>query len=75
MAESAEADTELPRCKCGYDRHHYMVSAEPIYGWWKLFVVSMGISQKPEGIRYHCRRCDQVFDSTDEVSDYAQDDR
>jgi hypothetical protein len=52
-----------------------MVSAEPVYSLWKLFVVSMGISQRPAGIRYHCRRCDETFDSTDEVSEYAQDDR
>jgi hypothetical protein len=52
-----------------------MVSAEPVYGLWKLFVVSMGISQRPERINYHCRRCDVTFDSTDEISEYAQDDR
>jgi hypothetical protein len=75
LTYAALVSEELPRCKCGHDRHHYMVSAVPIYNWWKLFVVSMGISQKPERIDYHCRRCDKTFDTTDEISEYAQDDR
>jgi hypothetical protein len=45
-----------------------MVSAEPKYGFWKLFVVSMGISQRPERVEYRCRRCDEVFDVSDDVA-------
>lgn len=52
-----------------------MVTADPQYGFFQLFVVSMGISQKPREIHYRCRRCDKVFDSTTEVSDHTQDDR
>lgn len=52
-----------------------MVSAEPKYGIWSLFVVSMGISQRPRRIEYRCRRCDQVFDSTTEVSRQTTEDR
>ena len=68
-------DTALPRCKCGHDRNHYMVSAEPQYGIWQLFVVSMGISQKPRGVEYRCRRCNEVFDRTTDVSNFVQEDR
>lgn len=64
-----------PHCRCGHDRSHYMVTADPKYGFWQLFVVSMGISQKPHRIDYLCRRCGDVFDTTTEVSEYAQDDR
>ncbi len=63
------------RCRCGHDKDHYMVSAEPKYGLWALFVVSMGISQRPERIEYRCRRCDQVFDSTTDVSKHTLEDR
>lgn len=52
-----------------------MVTADPQYGFFQLFVVSMGISQKPHRIDYVCRRCGKVFDTTTEVSDYEQDDR
>lgn len=52
-----------------------MVTADPQYNLWQLFVVSMGISQKPKEIKYRCRRCDKVFDSTTDVDEYAQDDR
>jgi hypothetical protein len=77
MNEPAPKETApaLPRCKCGHDRTHYMVSAEPQYGIWQLFVVSMGISQQPRSMEYRCRRCNEVFDRSDEVSKYAQDDR
>ena len=77
MSETAStsSDPKMPRCKCGHDRSHYMVSAEPQYGIWQLFVVSMGISQKPKAVEYRCRRCDQVFDRSENVSEYAQEDR
>jgi len=70
-----EEEEPRPKCPCGHDRSHYMVSADPQYNLWQLFVVSMGISQKPHRIDYRCRRCDKVFDSTSEVSEHAQDDR
>ncbi|MBI2391772.1 MAG: hypothetical protein HYV09_19435 [Deltaproteobacteria bacterium] len=65
----------MPRCPCGHDRNHYMVSAEPKYGLWKLLVVSMGISQQPHAVEYRCRRCNQVFDRTTDISSKIQEDR
>jgi len=47
-----------PRCVCGHDRNHYMVTASPTHGlggWLRLFV---GISTRPTKITYRCRRCD-----------------
>lgn len=52
-----------------------MVSAEPKYGLWKLLVVSMGISQQPHAVEYRCRRCNQVFDRTTDISSKIQEDR
>lgn len=53
-----------PKCKCGYDRHHTMVSAEPHYdvrGWFWLI---MGATPTPVKISFKCRRCDQVIEET-----------
>ncbi len=66
---------ERPRCKCGHDRDHYMVSADPQYGLLQLLVVLMGISQRPKRIDYRCRRCDQIFDSTEDIDPHVIDDR
>jgi len=51
-------------CRCGHGRNHHMVSAEGEYtfsGYLRLF---FGISARPTRIKYRCRRCDKVFDST-----------
>lgn len=73
-AAPTKTDT-TPRCRCGHDRTHYMVSAEPKYGFWQMIVVIMGISQQPRRIEYRCRRCDQVFDATEDVPRHVQEDR
>lgn len=65
-APSKEAPKARPpkRCACGHARDHYMVSAEGEYtfsGYLRLF---FGISARPLKVKYHCRKCDKVFDST-----------
>jgi len=60
----AEAPAKVRRCRCGYARGHHMVSAEGQYtfsGYLRLF---FGISARPTRVKYHCRRCDKVFDAT-----------
>lgn len=49
---------ELPRCPCGHDRNHTMVSpnAEYTFGGWCLIMV--GISARPVAINFTCRRCE-----------------
>lgn len=61
----AEPESE-PRCKCGYDKRHPMVSAEPRYdakGWFWLI---MGATPDPVRVVFKCRRCDQVIDESDD---------
>lgn len=41
-----------------------MVNAEAEYGALGWLMVAVGISAKPRRVRYRCRRCDAVFDST-----------
>jgi len=69
MVMTDDAQTEAPpknekRCPCGHARGHLKVSAEGVYtfsGYLRLF---FGISARPTKVRYRCRRCDKVFDST-----------
>lgn len=63
-ASDAGADPPLPRCRCGHDRRHHLVSTSFDYsfGGWCLSLI--GISARPRAIRYVCRRCEQVFDKT-----------
>lgn len=60
--ERAEA---APRCGCGHDRRHHMVSPEPTYTvWGKFWVMFMGVSSIPVRLDFRCRVCSQAFDST-----------
>ena len=51
-------------CRCGHGRGHYMVNAEAEYSGVGWLMVAIGISWRPERVKYRCRRCDVVFDST-----------
>lgn len=59
--------TEVPKrktCRCGHDRKHHMVSPEGEYTFSGYLRLMFGISARPTKVKYRCRRCDQVFDST-----------
>jgi hypothetical protein len=61
----AEPAPAIPRCSCGHDRRHHMVSPEPTYtGWGKFWVMFMGVSSIPIRLDFRCRVCGEVFDST-----------
>lgn len=66
------ASDEAPRCACGHDRTHFMVSPEGKYtafGWfWLLF----GVTTRPVRIFYRCRVCNQVFDETEDPATLDQ---
>lgn len=53
-----------PRCGCGFDRDHFMVSAEPQYSGVGWFWVLFGITTVPREIQFRCRRCKVCFDRT-----------
>ena len=60
----------LNKCKCGHDRTHYLVSAKCKYtfaGW--LWVTLVGVTTRPLKIDYQCRRCEQIFDTSQEPED------
>ena len=58
-----------PRCPCGHDRHHHMVSPSPTHGlggWLRVFI---GISTRPSKITYECRRCGhKISETTDALA-------
>jgi hypothetical protein len=52
-----------PKCACGYDRHHHLVSQERSYtSWGSFWVMLMGVSASPIRIDFKCRRCKEKFD-------------
>lgn len=61
---SPQPAKKLRTCACGHDRKHHMVSAEPEYtiGGWLLLLI--GVSVRPIKLKYRCRQCDQVFDTS-----------
>jgi hypothetical protein len=65
----SERDSAEPRCRCGHDRHHYMVTPSPVYGlggWLRVFI---GISTRPHAIRYECRRCGETISETTDAEE------
>jgi hypothetical protein len=53
-----------PRCPCGYDASHYMVSAignHSVLGW---LLIMFGIGVPATRMIFRCRVCDQVIDVT-----------
>lgn len=68
--QDAGAGASRPRCRCGHDRAHVMVSPEPTYtGWAKFWVFFMGVSAIPIRLDYRCRVCRQTFDSSVDPAD------
>ena len=54
---------DTPRCSCGHDRHHHLVSHERSYtSWGGFWVMVMGVSASPIRIDFRCRHCKEKFD-------------
>ena len=64
-----EEEAELPRCECGHDRKHYMVSPENHYTFLRSLILMLGISVEPVKVTFQCRQCWKVFDETTDPKD------
>jgi hypothetical protein len=69
MSTEGQTDTKqqeepyVPKCSCGHDRRHHLVSVEPTYtAWGQFWVVLIGVSATPIRIDFRCRRCKEKFD-------------
>jgi hypothetical protein len=61
----APETTDLPACKCGHDKTHYMVSAERRYTVWGWFLaLFMNAGATPNKIEWRCRRCREIIDAS-----------
>jgi hypothetical protein len=65
-ALASSAAEGKPRCRCGYDRDHYMVSPEAKHTFWGWVLITLGISSKPIYMSFRCRRCGVVIEGTDD---------
>ncbi len=56
--------TAEPRCRCGYTKDDFWVSANARYSAWGFIMgVFMGISGTlPKSIQFRCRKCGQVIE-------------
>ncbi len=63
-AEAKDTKKARPRCKCGHDRNHPLVSPSAQYTTMGWFLVLVGISARPTSIKFLCRRCEQVVETT-----------
>jgi hypothetical protein len=65
---SDQTDTDrqagLPRCPCGHDRNHFMVSPENHYSFVGRVILMLGISVEPVKVTYQCRKCWKIFDES-----------
>ncbi|HET6566547.1 MAG TPA: hypothetical protein VFG50_01195 [Rhodothermales bacterium] len=52
------------RCRCGHDRGHPLVQADPTFGFWSWFMLFNGASGTPKKLTYRCTRCGEVFGTT-----------
>ena len=57
-------ETELPKCRDGYDRNHGFVIAKGRYGCWSKFGLFTGLSVSPYKVVYQCSICNEEFDET-----------
>jgi hypothetical protein len=64
-----QEQAELPRCECGHDRHHYMVSAQNHHTFARALILMLGISVEPVKVTFQCRKCWKVFDETTDPKD------
>jgi hypothetical protein len=55
---------DKPRCRCGHDRDHYMVSPVPSYSFLGWFLVVVGISAPMQKMDFVCRTCGQTIETT-----------
>ena len=85
MKENSEGVVEQPEverdseeeyvetCRCGFDRHHHMVSALPTYSaWGNFWLILMGVSSTPTKLDFQCRVCGEKFDFTTRAEELKQ---
>lgn len=70
--ETPDPTPARPTCACGHDRKHHMVSAEPQYTLGGYLLLLLGVTVKPIKLKFRCRRCDSLFDSTTNPKEIAE---
>lgn len=66
MSPFRDTGREPPRCGCGHDRGHPLVSPSPEYSVVGWFFILLGVSWDPIAIDFVCRRCLERLERIDD---------
>ncbi len=71
MRTAPELPSDAPRrtCRCGHERDHPMVSANPQYSFIGWCAILTGISWEPTSAAFTCRRCDETFETVSDPTE------
>lgn len=62
--ERMSTKTIRDKCKCGYDKSHYMIEPHCKYDFWGWVALLTGITAMPLEVSFRCEVCHQVLEIT-----------
>lgn len=67
MTEARNTDEQgdwLKQCRCGHNRHHYLVEPVCSYNWWGWVRLTLGVTAWPLAVHYKCLQCGDLIETT-----------
>ncbi|HZS03336.1 MAG TPA: hypothetical protein VFD58_00550 [Blastocatellia bacterium] len=67
IMEVQETGNETPwlkQCRCGFNRHHYLVEPVCRYNFWGMVRLVMGVTAWPIAVSYQCLQCGEIIETT-----------
>ncbi len=67
MSEKSDTENQaiwLRQCRCGFNRHHYLVEPVCQYNWWGWVRLAMGVTAHPVAVGYQCLQCGEIIETT-----------
>jgi hypothetical protein len=54
----------LRQCRCGFNRHHYLVEPVCNYNWWGWVRLTLGVTAWPVSVSFKCLQCGEIIETT-----------